>query len=155
MTEQAAPTNATEAREVLNTRMADKDWGGRVFNGDVAANKELRDLTAMVAAGGADTVAVAMNGNPANIPTTDQAQMAHTAGLFRELGIRDEVTREFLEGKKVTPLEYELVANWKKIQMGDADFVKRFLDGGVKERQLMMIADTVIVNGIKDQSGAS
>jgi hypothetical protein len=152
MTEQAAPTNATEAREVLDARMADKDWGGRVFNGDIAANKELRELTTMVAAGGADTVTVAMNGNPVNMPTTEQAQMAHTAGLFRELGIRDEVTREFLEGKQVTPQEYELVANWKKVQMGDADFVKRFLDGGVKERQLMTIANSVLVNGIKGKA---
>jgi hypothetical protein len=154
MTEPAAPANAIKARAVLDTRMADKDWGGRVFNGDVAANKELRDLTAMVAAGGADTVAVSMNGNPANMPTTDQAQMAHTTAIFRELGIRDEVTREFLQGKQVTAQEYELVANWKKEKMGDSDFVKRFLDGGVKERQLMTIANSVLVNGIKGQSGA-
>jgi hypothetical protein len=148
----APPKTATEARTVLDTRMADKDWGGRVFNGDVAANKELRDLTAMVAAGGADTVTVAMNGNPVNMPTTDLAQMAHTTAMFRELGIRDEVTREFLQGKQVTAQEYELVANWKKIQMGDAEFVKRFLDGGVKERQLMTIANSVLVNGIKGKA---
>jgi hypothetical protein len=146
MTEQAAPTTATEARAVLDTRVADKDWGGRVFNGDVAANKELRELTALAAAGGADTVAVAMAGNPVNMPTTDQAYMAHVTAMFRELGIRDEVTSEFLRGNQPTPQEYELVVNWKKEKMGDAEFVKRFLEGGVKEGQLMMIANSVIAN---------
>jgi hypothetical protein len=148
----APPKTATEARAVLDTRMADKDWGGRVFNGDIAANKELRDLTAMVAAGGADTVTVAMNGNPVNMPTTEQAQMAHTAGLFRELGIRDEVTSQFLRGEQVTPQEYELVANWKKEHMGDADWVKKYLSGDVKARQQMMLADSVLVNGIKGKA---
>jgi hypothetical protein len=147
----APPANATEARTVLDARMADKDWGGRVFNGDVGANKELRELTAMVAAGGADTVTVAMNGNPVNMPTTEQAQMAHTTALFRGLGISDAVTSQFLRGEQVTPQEYELVANWKKEQMGDEAFVKRFLSGDVKARQQMLIADTVLVNGVKSK----
>jgi lysophospholipase L1-like esterase len=159
MTDQPAPltppANATEARAVLDARMADKDWGGRVFSGDIAANKELRELTAMVAAGGNDTVTVAMSGNPANMPTTDQAQMAHTTALFRQLGIRDEVTSQFLRGEQVTPQEYEAVANWKKEQMGDEAFVKRFLAGDVKARQQMLIADTVLVNGIKSKAAAA
>jgi hypothetical protein len=154
MTEQletppAPPKNATEARTVLDARKADKDWGERVFSGDVAANKELYELTAMVAAGGDDTVAVAMSGNPANMPTTDLHQMAHTAGWFRELGIRDEVTSEFLRGGQVTPKEFELVTNWKKEHMGDAEFVKKYLSGDVKAQQLMTIANSVLVNGAK------
>jgi hypothetical protein len=144
----APPKTATEARTALDARMADKDWGDRVLNGDVTASKEFCDLTAMSAAGGDDTVAVAMGGNPANMPTTDQAHMAHTAVLFRELGIRDEVTSQFLRGEQVTAQEFELVANFKKEQMGDEAFVKRFLSGDVKARQQMLIADTVLVNGI-------
>jgi hypothetical protein len=147
--QQPAPKTATEAQATLDVRMADKAWGDRVLNRDAAASKEFRDLTAMVAAGGDDTVAVAMSGNPVNMPTTEQAQMAHTAALFREVGIRDEVTSQFLRGEQVTPQEYELVANWKKEQMGDEAFVKRFLSGDVKARQQMLIADTVLVNGIK------
>jgi hypothetical protein len=116
MTDQA-PTTATEARTVLDARLADKDWGGRVFNGDIAANKELRDLTAKIAAGGDDTVAVAMTGNPVNMPTTDLAQMAHTTAMFRDLGIRDEVTKQFLSGQQVTPQEYELVSVAKHLHL--------------------------------------
>jgi hypothetical protein len=153
MTDQPAPltppANASEAQIVLDARKADPAWGGKIFNGDATANREFRDLTAMIAAGGDDTAAVAMTGNPVNMPTTDQAHMAHTAALFRELGIRDEVTSQFLRGEQVTPQEYELVANWKKVNMGDEAFVKRFLSGDVEARQQMIIADTVLVNGIK------
>jgi hypothetical protein len=145
----APPKNSTEARAVLDARTADPSWGGRVFNGDPAANKEFHELTAMVAAGGDDTVAVAMAGNPVYMPTTDLHQMAHTTALFRELGIRDEVTSQFLRGVQVTPQEYELVSNWKKENMGDEAFVKRYLSGDVKASQQMMIANTVLVNGIK------
>jgi hypothetical protein len=35
--------------------------------------------------------------------------------------------------------------------MGDEAFVKRFLSGDVKARQQMLIADTVLVNGIKSK----
>ena len=143
----APPKNATEARTVLDARVADKAWEGRVFAGDIAANKELRDLTAMVAGGGDDTVTVAMTGNPVNMPTTELHQMASTAGWFRELGIRDEVTAEFLRGGKVTAQEFEAVSNWKKIQMGNEEWVKKYLSGDVEARQKMMIANTVLVNG--------
>lgn len=143
------PATATEARTVLDARLADKDWSTKVFAGDAAANKELHELTAMASRGGDDTVAAAMNGHPAYMPTTEQNQMAHTATLFRELGIRDEVTREFLQGKQVTPHEYELVKNWKKEHMGDAEFVKRYLSGDVKASQQMTIANSILVNGVK------
>ena len=103
----------------------------------------------MVAAGGDDTVSVAMSSHPALMPTTDMAAMAVTTALFRELGIRDEVTSQFLRGEQVTPEEYEAVSNFKKEKMGDAEWVKRYLDGGVKERQQLLIANTVLVNGVK------
>jgi hypothetical protein len=145
----APPKNATEAQVALNSRGADQEWRAKVFAGDVAANKEWRDLTAMVAAGGDDTVAVAMAGNPSNMPTTELAHIAHTAAMFRELGMRTEVASQLLRGEPVSALEYELVSNWKKEHMGDEDFVKRFLSGGIKERQQMLIANSVLVNGIK------
>ena len=154
MTEPAAPATATEARAVLDARMADKDWGSRVFNGDPAANKELRELTAQVAAGGEDVVAAAMSGELPDMPTGDQRIMAGTAEMLRELGIRDEVTANFLRGEGVTPQEYELVANWKREHMGDAEWTAKFLSGDVKARQQMMLANSVLVNGIKSEQAA-
>jgi hypothetical protein len=110
-----------------------------------------------VAAGGDDTVTVAMNGNPVNMPTTDQAHMAHTAALFRELGIRDIVTQEFLQGKQVTAQEYELVKNWKTTSIGDnapGGFVERYLAGNVEAKQKMLLANSVLTNGIRDEKAA-
>jgi len=157
MTEATTPATATEARAALDTRLADKDWGARILAGDVAANQEFHALTAAAALDGPDTVAAAMAGNPAYMPTGDMQAMAHTAGLFREIGIRDEVTREFLEGKQVSPQEYELVSNWKKEAMGDkaaGGFVERFLAGDVKARQQMTLANSVLVNGVKEAAAA-
>jgi radical SAM superfamily enzyme YgiQ (UPF0313 family) len=150
----APPATATEARAVLDARMADKDWGERVSNGDPNAKQELRDLAAKIAAGGDDTVAVAMNGKLPDMPTSDQRIMAHTAALFRELGIRDEVTSEFLRGKQVSPQEYEMVANWKKEHMGNAEWVQKYLSGDVEARQKMTIANSVLVNGVKSEKAA-
>jgi hypothetical protein len=145
----APPKTATEAQTVLAARKADPIWSERFLGGDAAATKEFRDLTSMSAAGGDDTVAVAMRSNPVNMPTTELAHIAHTAAMFRELGMRTEVASQLLRGEPVSPLEYELVSNWKKEHMGDEDFVKRFLSGGIKERQQMLIANSVLVNGIK------
>jgi hypothetical protein len=153
--DQAPPKTATEARVALDARAADKDgWAKRFDAGGITEKREWEQLTAMIAGGGDDTVTVAMTGNPVYMPTTDLHQMAHTAGWFRELGIRDEVTSEFLRGEKVTVQEYEAVSNWKKIQMGNEEWVKKYLSGDVEARQKMMIANTVLVNGAKENKAA-
>jgi ribosomal protein S6E (S10) len=150
----AAPTNAVEARTQLNARLADQEWGKRLTGGDVNATKEFRDLTAMSVAGGDDIVTFAMNGHPATMATTELAQMAHVTAMFRDLGIRDEATNQFLRGEKVSAQEYELVSNWKKEHMGDADWVKKYLSGDVKAGQQMMLANSILVNGAKENKAA-
>lgn len=155
MTDQ--PANATEARTTLDARIADKDWRDRVFNGDVAANKELRDLSAMSATSGDDVVEAVLKDTLPDIGqrTSEQREMLAAAQMFRELGIRDEVTSQFLRGEKVSPQEYALVKNWKTTAMGDQDFVKKYLSGDVKARQQMTLADSVLVVGAKGEAAAS
>jgi hypothetical protein len=117
MTEVATPqppANATEARAALDARISDKSWGERLMNGDITAKKEFHELTSKIDAGGDDVVAVAMSGKLPGMATTDQRHMAASVEMFRELGIRDEATSEFLRGQQVTAQEYELVSNWKK-----------------------------------------
>jgi hypothetical protein len=159
MTEQlgtppAPPKTASEAQAVLDARIADKSYGARLFNGEAAAKKEFHDLTAKIAAGGDDTVAVAMAGNPIGMPTSEMHAMAHAAAMFRDLGIRDAVTEQFLRGEQVTAAEYEAVQNWKTTAMGDLDFVKRYLSGDIKAAQQMTYADIVLVNGVKEPKPA-
>jgi hypothetical protein len=154
MTDQTTePATATEARAVLSARVADKEWGSRVFAGDIAANKELRQLTEKVAAGGDDVVAAAMSGALGAVPSSEQRQMAGTAEMFREWGIRDEITQQFLSGQQVTQQELELVKNWKILAMGDRSpggFVERYLAGDATAKQKMLIANSVLTNGAKE-----
>ncbi|HTG16770.1 MAG TPA: hypothetical protein VK747_16085, partial [Blastocatellia bacterium] len=42
------PTNAAEARAVLDSRMADKQFGAKLFAGDVATKTEYRELRALI-----------------------------------------------------------------------------------------------------------
>ena len=128
------------------------------MTGDVTAKKEFHELTSKISAGGDDVVAAVMSGKLPEMASTEQRLMAGTAEMFRELGIRDEVTSEFLRGVKVTPQEYELVLNWKKEQMGDTGtdgFVKRYLAGDTKAHQQMTIANTILVNGVKEPEAAA
>jgi hypothetical protein len=98
-----------------------------------------------------------MTGAPALMPTSDMSAMSHTAALFRELGIRDVVTQEFLQGKQVTAQEYEATLNWKKTAMGDnspGGFVERLLAGNVEAKQKMLLANSILTNGIRDEKAA-
>lgn len=152
MTGQQNQQTAIEARAVLDARIADREFGARVLAGEVEANRELASLHAAIHAGGQDIVAGVMNGE---IASHEQVQMVSVAELFRELGIRDAVTAEFLSGHKVTPEEYRAVENWKRAAMSDksADgFVARFLAGDLAVRQKMMLADSVLTNGVQEKA---
>ena len=153
----AVPATATEARAVLDARISDKAFGDRIFAGDIAAKNELAALHAKIHAGGDDVVAAAMNGKLSDVPSSEQRQLIGTTELFRELGIRDEVTSQFLTGQKVSAAEYEMVVNWKKTAMGDnspGGFVERFLAGNAEAKQKMLIANSVLTNGIREEKAA-
>jgi hypothetical protein len=162
MTEQletpaALPTNASEARTILDARKADPSWGAKVLAGHPEANREWRELTSKAADSDDSVVAAVMSGEPSRMPTTETHIMAGTAGWFRELGISDQVISEFLRGQQATAQEYEAVKNWKLMSMGDKSpggFVERILSGDVRARQQMMLADTVLVNGAKESKAA-
>ncbi len=156
MTELAIPATATAARIQLDARIADKDFGARVLAGDTAANKELRALQAKSVEGGDDVVAaaLALSGKDAYGPgtTSDQRQMSSAAEAWRDLGIRDEVTAQFLRGDKVDASEYEAVKAWKATALGDQDWVKKFTSGDTKARQQMTLANMVLTNGVKESA---
>jgi hypothetical protein len=156
MTEQTPtpPANATEARATLNLKIADPEWGARFLNGDVAAKREYDDLIGRVATGGDDVVASVMNGT---VPASDHVaapteirEMSVAVDMFRDMGIKEEITANFLRGEQVTPAEYKAVANWKRSAMNDPVFTKAFLAGEQEARQKMTIANTVLVNGVKE-----
>jgi hypothetical protein len=156
MTEQTTPATATEARAALNMKIADPEWGARFLKGDGAARRDFDVLTGKVAIGGDDVVASVMNGT---VPTSDHVaqpteirQMSVAVDMFRDMGIKEEITANFLRGEQVTPDEYTRVANWKRAAMNDPVFTKAYLAGEQEARQKMTIANTVLVNGVKENA---
>ena len=83
---------------------------------------------------------------------TEIRQMSVAVDMFRDMGIKEEITANFLRGEQVTPDEYKAVANWKRAAMNDPVFTKAFLAGDQDARQKMTIANTVLVNGIKENA---
>jgi hypothetical protein len=150
----APPANAAEARTRLDALLVDKDRGAKLLAGDAEVNREYRELRAKADnPDPADTVAVAMSGNVGEVPDSEVALMANTAGMLREIGVRESIIEETLRGHVVTEQEYKLVETWKARQMRDPVFVKNFLSGGAEERQKMTLAAIVLSGGIKDARG--
>jgi hypothetical protein len=149
----AQPANAIEARTALDSRMADPSWGAKVFAGDPDANRELRELTSKAAGSDDSTIAVAMSGKPGEMPDTETRIMQGAAGMLREIGIKEGIIEQVLQGHKVTAEEYRLTEAWKARHMKDPVFVKAYLSGETEPREKMTLANIILSGGIKGQSG--
>ena len=153
MTDQI-PATATEARAVLDARIADRAFGERVFAGDVAARAELDALHAKIQAGGSDVVDMAIAGIvQGDVPDTGQKVMAETAAWMHGHGLSDGVIRQTLTNHEVTPEEFRAVQLWKSQKMASKEFVSRYLAGEPEEIKSMLLADVVLSSKIK--TGAS
>jgi hypothetical protein len=150
----APPANAAEARTRLDALLADRDQGAKLLAGDSEVTRNYRDLRAMADnPDPADVVAAAMSGNVGELPDSEVALMANTAGLLRDIGVRESIIEETLRGHVVTEQEYKLVEAWKARQMRDPVFVKAFLSGDAEARTKMTLAAIVLSGGIKDARG--
>jgi hypothetical protein len=146
----APPATPAEARQRIDALIADKDRGALLLAGDAATNTEYRDLQNMAAnVDPNDAVAVAMSGNIGEMPDSSVKMMSETAGMLREIGIRESIIEETLRGHEVTQQEYDLAAAWKARQMKDPVFVKAYLSGDAEARQKMTLAAIVLSGGIK------
>jgi hypothetical protein len=150
----APPANATEARMRLDALTADKAWGDRFCNGDIAAKKEFSDLTSMIAGGGDDVVSAAMSGNIGEVPSSALKMMAETAGMLREVGASEPVIEQVLKGHKVTAQEYKLVEAEKARLMKSEAFVKDYMAGDPEARKRLLLCDIVISGGIREEAAA-
>ena len=149
------PTNAVEARGRLDTLIADKDWGAKLLAGDTNANREFRDLQNMADKSDDSAIATALSGNLGDMPSSSVKLMANTAGVLRDIGIKEGVIEEVLKGHEVSAEEYKLTEVWKARQMKDPVFVRSYLSGEPEAREKMTLADIILSGGIKGQSGSS
>src|SRR3984893_17777624 len=126
----APPANAAEARTRLDGLIKDREFGAKLLSGEANANREFSELQAKAdSIDPADQVAVAMSGNIGEMPDSSVKLMANMAGLFRELGIREEVIKQTLEDHQVTQQEHDVVAKWKAGRLKNSEWVKKWLAG--------------------------
>jgi hypothetical protein len=156
------PATPQEARSVLDSRIADKDFGARLVAGDADANCEFRELQAKIAeADPADDVARALAGDVdqrasysgIGIPDSGVKQLAATAEMLREIGVSEPIIAEQLHGHEVTAQEMKAVEAWRGRQMKNPEFVKAYLSGEPEARKLMTLSQIVISGGIKGEQG--
>ena len=154
----AAPpaANATDAQMKIDVLTQDRAWTDRFLSGEHAAVNEFQALAGMVVDGGSaeDVVASVMDGKAPEFGNSAQRQMAVTVEHFRELGIADGVTKEFLSGHQYTPQEFQAVAGLKRQLMSDATFVKDYLGGSVEANRKMTTINAILTNGVKVESAA-
>jgi hypothetical protein len=127
----ASPATATEARAVLDARIADKDgWAARYLEGGAAERREFTDLTEKIARGGDDVVTAAMNGDLPDVPSSEQRLMAGTAGWLRDLGFTEKAIHETLSDNVVpAPADIERARIVKAQADRSEEFQKRLLAG--------------------------
>jgi hypothetical protein len=150
------PATAADARARLDILSKDKGWADRLFAGDVTANREFKDLTAL--AGSADDTAEAIAGTTSPQPlfeTTTGGQLPRRhvneiVASMREAGLSDGAIGEALNGGKVTRAEMAAAKAFKNMRHGDAEWVKRFLAGSYAERRENMLLSIILTSEIKD-----
>jgi hypothetical protein len=90
-----------------------------------------------------------MSGNIGEMPDSSVKLMANMAGLFRELGIREEVIKQTLEDHQVTQQEHDVVAKWKADRLKNSEWVKKWLSGESVQAREMMLANIVLSSNVK------
>jgi hypothetical protein len=123
--------------------------------GDAEVNRSYRALRAMADnPDPADTVAVAMSGNVGDVPDSQVALMADTAGMLREIGISEPVIEQTLRGHEVSALEMKQVEAWRARAMSDQAFIKSWLSGDMEARRKMALSQIIVSGGVKDARGS-
>ena len=153
----ATPTTPAEAHARIAAVAKDKSYYDKLTAGDVDTRREWSLLQELASRG--DQIEAAMSDAPIpEIEITNSERPIPTRNLrsavewLRDDGIRDEVTREFLSGRQISPEERAAVEQFQKTEMhGDAEWVKRFLNGGQKEKRQQTLASIVLASEIEKQ----
>jgi hypothetical protein len=151
----APPANAVEARARLDAFVADLGKGAKLLARDPETTKEFKSLSEMASGEDASTVAAAIAGNPGDMLDSQLKMMANTAGMLRDIGIKEGIIKEVLQGHLVSAEEFKLTEAWKARQMKDPVFVRSYLSGEPEAREKMVLADIILSGGIKGQSASS
>ena len=136
-----------DPKDVLDRRIADPAFGAKLKAGDVEARAEWQRLT--TAAADANPVEAAMSGQLPEMPDSDLRLMANTAGMLRDIGIRDEVIRETLQDHEVTQADHDATRIWLKQHEADKEWCKKLRAGDIEAKQRFMLASIILSSSIK------
>jgi hypothetical protein len=145
------PSTPAEGATQLTALKADPAWTEGLMRGDPAKIKTFHELHELVAKG--DGIDQAMSGVTTGIiQDSSQVEMAGTAAMLREIGVRDELIKEFLVGHTTTKAWFDETARLKADLMSDPVWVKRLMSGDQAARRQKTLCDIVLTGGIKEAS---
>jgi hypothetical protein len=146
-----APTNAAEAATRINELKADTAWRDRYLAGGLTEKREITSLQELINKSNTADVDRAMAGllDDAPFQRSSQMEMIGAAGMFRDLGIRDDVIRQTLTGQEVTQAEHDAVKNLKAERMRDHAWVREYMAGNGQHKRDMMLMNIVLTSPIK------
>ena len=121
-------------------------WVAKLNVGHFEARADFDRL--VQAAAKADPVEMAMSNILPELPTSELLQMNLIAGMFREIGLSEDVVKEFLSGTPTTQAIHDAAASWKTQHTKDAEFVKAYLSGDVEAVKLMTACAIVLTQEI-------
>lgn len=146
----------TEAAAKLSTLTQDKDWGGKLLNGDVATRREFDALSTLAANAGSRLDAVMAGAEPPMIEMTDEDHpmtshhLATMVGWMREDGMSDATIRQIAEGQPVTKEEHRTASQALTALMGDREWTAKLMKGDVRARRDHGLLHAIINSPIKE-----
>jgi hypothetical protein len=145
-----APSTPAEAAAKLETLRADPKWTEALLGGGLAQKNEWQNLHELAAKGDGVDLAVAGLHQPGPIQDSEHVENMGVAAMMKELGIRPEITKEFLTGHTETKKWYDEVARFKADKMSDPIWVKALMSGSIEARRQLTLCNIVLSGEIKD-----
>ena len=146
------PSTPAEAATRLDQLKQDPVFREALMRGGPEQKRTFHELHELVSKG--DGIDQAMSGVlPAGIiQDSAQVEMAGATAMNRELGIRDDITKEFLTGHTTTKGWYDETARLKADRMSNPEWVKRLQSGDVETRRQFREMNIVLTGGIKEKA---
>jgi hypothetical protein len=89
------------------------------------------------------------DGKPLLTPAVDERQLE----TYRKFGVGEDVIKQVAERHPVSETEYRLAQHKLASLKGDPSFVRKYLDGGVEERRIMMTLSVILGSIRKEKNG--
>jgi hypothetical protein len=151
----ATPGTAAEAAQRIDALAKDSGFFNRLMSGNVEARREFSNLTRLISEGdrAGDVLAgiaqvpefEVTSGNQLNTHKTIVAVEA-----LREVGLGETGISELLHDETSHSAADVATAARAKVEMlGSEEFRRRYLAGDPEARRMMLVANTILVGGIK------